>query len=226
MPMLSDRSERRRIAKLEKQVSILDVAILAKGEELADLDRRTSALQTKALEVEAARPAAQDEAVAAEADRLLADPSAPTGEGMLSRLLGSRAKRETTMAEWRATLAPIKAAVAKAESLKRAGEAELDALKAQRASAWAEYLRAQHAAGMDEWERRAQALHDEVVLPMRATEAAMTIAHVNFGWPIESYAKLFRRFSAAEPSAWPIDQQVTDFTPILSRVRADLQGEA
>lgn len=192
MPLLTDKSEARRIAGLHAAVKRLDTAIAAKGDEVADIDRRHQALITRRLELEAQKPTGGEVAADEEAERLVADPTAAVGEGFLSRVLGIRAKQAEDTEKHRALLRPVVAAIGKAEAHKAEAEASLDALKADRAAAWETYLREYQQAGVTEAHRRFRALADELLIPISGLEHQLSTLGMGKvpGWPIANYAKL------------------------------------
>lgn len=180
MPMLTDRAERRRIAKLDQRVRALDHAISAAGNDLEDLQRRETALAERLAKEEAKKPPEDDAAADAAADALLSDPGASTVTFM-ERITGSRRKREATMADWRASLKPIKDAIGLAQRKQENAKREIADLQQERAAAWGEYLKAHWEAGMAEFEQRAKAMLHDVVEPLVALEGAMYTLKVSHG---------------------------------------------
>lgn len=167
MPMITDRAERRRLAKLEQRVRQLDIAIQAATDDLAVVGSRETALRDRLGREEARKPVDKDEAMDAAADTLLANPEASTVT-LLERLTGSRRKRDDSLANWRAGIAPIKAAIAKAGWEQEKRQKEITDLKAERSAAWETFADATMRALASEFERRVEQLHDEVYAPLEA----------------------------------------------------------
>lgn len=167
MTSLTDRAERRRIAKLEKRVVDFDLAISAAEGDLSDLGRREAALAERLAREEAKRPVETAEAEEAAADALLADPDASTVTWM-DRLTGARSKREKTLTDWRASLKPIKDAIGLAQRKQEKAKQEVGSLRKERDAAWNAFAAAAVPALMAELEGRLLVLHDEVFAPLAA----------------------------------------------------------
>jgi chromosome segregation ATPase len=187
--MLSDRAERRRIAKLDQRVVELDRAILGAEADLEDLQTREGALAVRLEREEAKRPRESDEAAEAAASALLADPEAPTVP-FLERIGLTHRKHEQSLASWRAALKPIKDAIGKAQREQERRRKEIDDLRQEREAAWGEFLRGAHDALMAELDKRLAAVVAEVAQPMQTLESRMHTAGLGFG------ARAAGRFSA------------------------------